>query len=128
VFELANAERQRAGLKPLAAMPQLTRIAHQRSQDMAQRDYFDHRDPQTGALLFAELYAQKDLVGGGENLFLTQGQAAQIPESAVAWWVGSSSHRRNMLDPSFKWAGVGVVIRDSRVYITQVFLPAQDPG
>jgi uncharacterized protein YkwD len=126
VLSLVNAERQKAGAKLLSTMPELTQIAQRRSQDMAKRGYFDHCDPQTGALLFVEMYAKKDLVGGGENLFMTEGQVAQISQSAVGWWMGSSSHQRNMLNPSYRWSGVGVFIRGSRVYITQVFLPDQD--
>jgi uncharacterized protein YkwD len=117
-----NMERRKAGLKALAVQPVLAQIAQQRSQDMAKRNYFDHYDPKTGKLAFVRLFAKRGLGGGGENLFLIQGQVDQIPESAVAWWMSSSSHRKNILDPSFGKTGVGVVVQTPRVYITQVFL------
>ncbi len=50
-FARINAERQARGLPPLAWDEGLYQAALARARDMWERKYFDHRDPQSGALL-----------------------------------------------------------------------------
>jgi uncharacterized protein YkwD len=122
VIHLVNERRGELGLAPLQLHPELAEIARRRSLDMAQRGYFDHRDPVTRELLAFKWMAQRGLERGGENLFLTGVQSSQAAESAVDWWMDSRAHHANVMHPSYRYTGVGVVIDSWRIYITQLFL------
>jgi uncharacterized protein YkwD len=45
-----------------------------------------------------------------ENVYWGWGTPLQTPRSAVTWWMNSSAHRANILDPNLKDLGVGVVL------------------
>jgi hypothetical protein len=44
------------------------------------------------------------------NVYWGWGTPLQTPRSAVTWWMNSSGHRANILDPALKDLGVGVVL------------------
>ena len=47
----------------------------------------------------------------------------RLAERAVAGWMGSPGHRKNMLSPSFNETGVGMArADDGSTYITQDFI------
>lgn len=52
----------------------------------------------------------------GENLNV--GNAAVSPETVVASWMGSPDHRRNILDPDFKYLTVGFIFDPNSTYKT----------
>lgn len=113
IFELTNAERVKRGLKPLVWDDELAQIARWRVQDMVERGYYSHYDPQTGELLFAKRCATC-----GENLaegYVPTGRAF------VDMWLGSPGHRANMLDPQWTAIGVGVARRRATYVAVQVF-------
>ena len=49
VLDLTNAERQKAGLKPLQTDAKLMNSAPQKSTDMASKGYFSHTSPTYGS-------------------------------------------------------------------------------
>lgn len=49
VVELTNAERQKQGLKPLQIDGTLSKSARAKSQDMKDKNYFDHQSPTYGS-------------------------------------------------------------------------------
>ncbi|MCY8658623.1 CAP domain-containing protein, partial [Bacillus spizizenii] len=49
VVELTNAERQKQGLKPLQIDETLSKSARAKSQDMKDKNYFDHQSPTYGS-------------------------------------------------------------------------------
>jgi uncharacterized protein YkwD len=121
VVRLINEQRRAAGVAPLKIDPALVQVARLRGQDMVQRQYFSHLDPQTGDLLFHTLLLERGIEGGGENLFLVEGQLVQVAERAVAWWMSSHSHAQNVVRATYRRTGVGVVASGVRLYITQIF-------
>jgi len=120
VLDLTNAERQNAGLPPLAPSPQLTQAAQTYSQVLASSDCFAHtcgpvpdfaaRDAQAGYATFRDI---------GENI--AAGYAT--PEEVVAGWMASPGHRENILSPDFTDMGVGMVSGGGQygIYWTQEF-------
>ena len=126
VLDLVNAQRQQAGLCPLKASSTLVGIARTRSQDMAARGALSHHDPETYELAAFKLLAQEGLHGGGENLYLAQGLTEGVPQAVVTWWMGSRTHRANLLGSDYGYTGVGVALGpDREVYVTQILLQAQ---
>lgn len=121
VWQQINQRRELGGIRKLHLNSTCTRIARLRSRDMADRQYLDHYDPQTGELLLAQLLGQFKRNGGGENIFMIQGDNPDIASSAVTWWMQSRPHQLALLNPDFRATGVGVVVHGNQVYITQVF-------
>jgi uncharacterized protein YkwD len=115
VVALTNAERAKAGCKPLTVDPRLITSALRHSQDMSRRGYFEHESPEGTDFSDREKAAGFRGRGGGENIAKGQETATEV----MADWMSSPGHRRNILDCSFTSIGVGYVA-DGR-YWTQNF-------
>jgi uncharacterized protein YkwD len=97
VMNLVNVLRERAGRVHLARSGALAAYAQRRSLEMAsagllQHDLTDGRFP----------FAPRDR-GAGETLAM-----GLSPQDTVTRWLNSPMHRRTMLAPRFRVAGVGV--------------------
>jgi uncharacterized protein YkwD len=54
----------------------------------------------------------------GENL----AYGFRTPEAVVKAWMASEGHRRNILDPDFKYIGIGYYVNENgRIYCSQLF-------
>ncbi|MFC3231054.1 CAP domain-containing protein, partial [Marinibaculum pumilum] len=122
-----NADRQAAGLPPLALSERLNRTAQVHADDMASRNYFDHASPE------GETAKERFLAAGGspwlavaENLAHCQGCAGEVGAARIArlqaGWMASTDHRRNLLGAAFERFGFGIA-RDGAdgLYAVQVF-------
>ncbi|MEO5562127.1 MAG: CvpA family protein [Chitinophagaceae bacterium] len=104
MLELVNEERAKAGLKPVKADPELTRVARNHSQDMFKRGYFAHMNPD-GQDPFDRMKASNvQFRAAGENLAL-----AQTLEIAHINLMNSPGHRANILNPAFGRLGIGIL-------------------
>lgn len=123
VFELINKARVKNGLNPLKFENMAYKAALDHSKDMAKRKYFSHTNPEgKGVLPRIEKYGFSLMNRRiGENISKNKGYAD--PASiAVSGWLKSPGHRKNIMEPKFKYSGVGIT-RDSdgAIYFTQVF-------
>ncbi|MGP3926220.1 CAP domain-containing protein [Streptomyces sp. 8N616] len=116
VLSLVNKERKQAGCRPVAADPELADLAGAFSEDMADRGFFDHTDPdgenpwdRAGVLGIIGL--------GGENI--ARGQ--HDPQAVMDAWMESPGHRANILNCDYKKLGVGAVFGDGGPWWTQDF-------
>ncbi|KUP33644.1 MULTISPECIES: CAP domain-containing protein [Bacillus] len=116
VVELTNAERQKQGLKPLQIDETLSKSAHAKSQDMKDKNYFDHQSPTYGSPFDMMKSFGISYKTAGENI--AKGQ--KTPEEVVKAWMNSEGHRKNILNPNFTHIGVGYV--ESGSYWTQQFI------
>jgi len=106
VIELVNQERAVAGLPPLKENDALSLAAQAHSQTMADGDFFDHTDPQTGSTPGDRVTSAGYVwTAVAENI----GLGYDSPEAAVAGWMQSEGHRANILDPEFREIGAGYV-------------------
>ena len=101
---LVNRERAEQGLRPLAADPELTKVARAHSQDMLARSYFSHVTPEGGRLDARLRRADVTYLVAGENLALAQTLAI-----AHRGLMNSPGHRANILQPKFGRLGIGVL-------------------
>jgi uncharacterized protein YkwD len=114
---LVNEERAKVGAPPLTIDPALTRSARAHSEDMWQRQYFAHVNPDGHDPFDRMLAADAIFLGAGENLAL-----APTTELAHIGLMNSPGHRRNILDPNFTRVGIGII--DGGIYgkmVTQNF-------
>ncbi|WP_369217404.1 CAP domain-containing protein [Streptomyces flavofungini] len=116
VLTLVNEERAKAGCRPVTADSGLASLAGRFSTDMAERDFFDHTDPD-GATPWdrAEKAGITDL--GGENIARGQANARSVMDA----WMNSSGHRANILNCDYKTLGVGVHFGAGGPWWTQDF-------
>lgn len=114
LLDLANGERQRAGLGPLTSRDDMVSIAIAHSRQMAQTGDIFH-----STSFFAP--AVKNLLNAavrGENVAYN----SDI-DNVHARLMASAGHRANILDPRFSVVGFGVVrATDGRYFITQNFI------
>jgi uncharacterized protein YkwD len=103
VLALTNAERAKAGIKPLILNAKLNSVAHAHSKSMAIDDFFSH----TGADGSNPFERIED--GGyhyqraAENI----GAGYSTPESIVSAWMNSPGHRANILNADLRDIGIG---------------------
>ena len=112
VLVLLNAERTKRGLAPLRRNAMLDEAASWQSHDMVLHRYFNHRRP-GGPGLVQRIRRSGYLRGAGswtvgENIAWAEAQLAS-PAHLVADWMASRGHRENILDPSFRNIGIGLV-------------------
>src|SRR5699024_2120590 len=105
MFELTNVERVNNGLDPLEVDYELSRVAREKSRDMAENFYFDHNSPVYGSPFDMMRSYGITYHTAGENI--AKGQRS--PEEVVQGWMNSSGHRANILNPNFTHIGVGFV-------------------
>ncbi|MDD2432605.1 MAG: CAP domain-containing protein [Clostridia bacterium] len=101
---LINAERAKAGVKPLVLKPELVKIARIKSQEMIDENYFSHvsptyGDPFTMLKNFGIKYGY-----AGENL-----AGNPTVENAHQSLMASSGHKKNILNPNYTHVGIGIV-------------------
>uniref|UniRef100_UPI002018259A CAP domain-containing protein n=1 Tax=Streptomyces sp. I05A-00742 TaxID=2732853 RepID=UPI002018259A len=103
VVALVNAERAKAGCRPLRADARLTSLAQSMSDDMARRDFFDHTDPD-GRSPWDRAVRRGIKNLGGENI----ARGHPDPHTVVDAWMRSAGHRQNILNCDYRSLGVGV--------------------
>ncbi|MEU3527668.1 CAP domain-containing protein [Streptomyces sp. NPDC038707] len=115
VLRLVNAERDKAGCRPLTLNPALTKAAQAHSEDMAAHRNMSHTgsdgsDP--GLRITGAGYTWSSY---GENVAYGYTTAEQV----MAGWMASPGHRANILNCGFQEIGVGLAQPGS--YWTQDF-------
>ncbi|MFE0675112.1 CAP domain-containing protein [Streptomyces sp. NPDC058867] len=116
VLKLVNEERAKVGCSAVAANSALADLAAAFSQDMADRDFFDHTDPD-GQSPWDRAAAAGITNLGGENIARGQADAAAVMDA----WMNSPGHRANILNCDFKTLGVGVQFGTGGPWWTQNF-------
>ncbi len=89
---------------PLEMQGNLRTSARAHSQDMGVQNFFDHTNPFTGTNPFQRMQAA-GFQGGtmGENIAAGQSSPAQV----VDGWMNSPGHCKNIMQPGFRYLGVG---------------------
>lgn len=109
---LLNAERRARGLGPLRADRALRRAALEHSEDMVERDFFEHENPDGlgphGRIVRAGYRLRRGGFSTGENL--ATGDPG-TPAAMVDGWMHSPGHRKNILRAGFEEIGIGIVPR-----------------
>ncbi len=103
-----NAIRESKGLRLLQMDDRLNRAAQLHSDDMAARDFFDHKTPDG-----ARMTDRADAFGYNWRRLLENIAAGQHDvKQAITGWMNSPDHRAAILDDAVKDAGMGYTFRD----------------
>ena len=108
VVALVNVERAKQGLGALAIKRDITRVARSHSDRMASQDNL-HHNPDFSTEITGWTRVSEN-VGVGPSV-----------QRIHAALMDSTGHRRNILDDKVTEIGVGVTLRNGRVWITQNF-------
>jgi uncharacterized protein YkwD len=108
---LINKVRVRNGESPLSDNAKLDAAAQGHSEDMVDRDYFDHTTP-SGEAFDTRITATGYVPSGwsyelGENIECGTLSLA-TPAAAVNGWMNSPEHRANILNGEFRDSGIGL--------------------
>lgn len=108
IFDLVNAEREKAGLKPLVRDARLDGTAQERADDMTSRNYFSHYDPITGESLVDIKPIVTDCAEASENISNAIYQSPDMNKSVVDSWMLSKLHHDAILLADYDNAGIGL--------------------
>ncbi|MCB1325003.1 MAG: CAP domain-containing protein [Spirochaetales bacterium] len=129
VFEAVNRERAAANVSRLSASVEMQTIARLHSHNMVAQAFFSHTD-QANRSPFDRMrayYPDLRWCAAGENIAYNYGDSpARVAENLMTAWLRSPGHRANMLNPRFRYMGVGVVEADGAYYATQNFYAGCD--
>ncbi|RYZ25100.1 MAG: hypothetical protein EOO10_19170 [Chitinophagaceae bacterium] len=109
MLQLVNEERTKRGLPPVAADPEMTKVARAHSVDMFARGYFSHYTPEKKDPFDRMKQAGVKFLTAGENLAL--GRTLKICHEGL---MNSPGHKANILNPSFGRLGIGIM--DGGIY------------
>ncbi len=122
MLNLINNVRAQHGLGQLTVVQSLTDIARTRCQDMVSRGYFSHYTPE--GTTFFNIMRNNGISwsNAGENLGNSNPASYGTPNAFINAWLGSPSHRDNMLRSHYKYIGVGIIDGGGRRVVTTIFL------
>lgn len=125
LFSHSNDARSKRGLSTLSWDSGLAAIARGHSRDMAERTFFEHVNPDgcdSSCRVEQASYAYSAVA---ENLFFevdSEGiDAVAVADNALANWLDSTAHRRNLLSVEMTHTGIGVVQAGNTVYVTALY-------
>lgn len=117
VLDLVNAEREQAGAGSLTLNPQLNQAAQRHALDLARQGRLSHTGSDGSTMQTRIEATEYQWSAIGENIAMGQTD----PQAVMNSWMGSSGHRRNILNPRFSELGLGYVEAEGRKYWVQVF-------
>jgi len=120
-LNLINWERTSRSLSALTMNTSLRTVARNHSQDMVNRGFFSHTNPDGDDPFDRMADAGITYSSAAENIAWNQGYADPV-QTAVTGWMGSSGHAANILTSGFTKTGVGIAVTGGgKYYFTQVF-------
>lgn len=118
IFELTNAEREKAGAGPLIRNTKIESLAKNHCADMINRGFFNHENPDGDSPFDRFRKADITYRHAGENIAAGQ----KTPEQAMEEWLSSPGHKDNILNPDYTDIGISVMCGGKYgIYWVQVF-------
>jgi uncharacterized protein YkwD len=113
VLCLINKERSSRGLRRLRANAKLQEAAERHSDNMTEKEFFDHVSP-SGTTPLMRVKASGYLAGAdswavGENIAWGE-QRLSTPAEIMRSWMRSPGHKANILNRQFRHVGIGVAV------------------
>lgn len=117
-FDLLNADRASNGLKALKFNMQLSTLGEKYAQDMINRNYFSHYNPEGQSPFDRMKQAGIVYSYAGENLAINSNVT-----TAERAFMNSPGHKANILSPNYTEVGLGVRYdAKGSVYVVQEFI------
>jgi uncharacterized protein YkwD len=122
IFEKVNQERRALGLEALQLNDRLNHAAQLHSRDMAERQYVGHTNPDGYSFVDrVRLAGVRNAHEMAENVGRHRTKSDPAARM-VRMWMDSPGHRSNIVNPRFRYTGLGVArTADGTLYFTQLF-------
>jgi uncharacterized protein YkwD len=116
MFSYLNQFRTQHGLPSVTLDRRLCRAAGQHAEDMAQYSYFSHRGRRH--FLFASSPGSRAAASGYQWKAIAENICAGYRSVAAAFqsWELSAEHYRNLIDPRYRDAGIGIARSSTKTY------------
>ncbi len=115
---LLNADRRAQGLPDLKVDSRLTNLGEKYAQDMINRNFFAHNNPEGQSPFDRMKQAGISYSYAGENIAINH----SVPAAETAF-MNSSEHRANILNTHYSNVGIGVAYdKNGNVYVAQEFI------
>ena len=105
IVDLANTDRQQAGLAPLSENAVLDRAAQMKARDMMTKGYFEHTSPQGISPWYWFEQSGYDYRYAGENLAIGFVDSSEVNSA----WLASPTHKANILNTNYRETGIAVL-------------------
>lgn len=118
MLDAMNAFRRSQGLNECEYSKVLERAANAHAKDMYDRDFFDHTNPSgegPGDRAIDAGFCRARLVG--ENIAWNYQSVAAVQTG----WENSPPHRENLVNPGFRYVGMGYYLSPNGPYYVQLF-------
>lgn len=116
ILQLVNKERTSRGLKALVLSADISKVAVEKSKDMAIYDYFAHESPNYGSPFDMMHKFGITYRAAGENIAM----GYRTPADVMEGWMNSPGHKANILNKNFNKMGIGMY-NGKTIYWTQQF-------
>lgn len=103
MLDLINAERSKVGAAPLKADLKLMEVAKLKADDMVKNNYFSHTSPTYGSPFDMLNKFGITYQSAAENI--AGNSSVEAAHNAL---MQSEGHRKNILNPSFNYIGIGI--------------------
>lgn len=117
MLDLINAERSKIGAALLSTDIKVTEVAQTKSEDMVKNNYFSHTSPTYGSPFDMLSKFGVTFHGAAENIALNSSV-----ENAHAALMASEGHRKNMLNASYSYIGIGIADSPKGKVFVQMFV------
>lgn len=104
IIDMTNAVRAKAGVGHLVMDARLMRSAQAKANDMAQKSYFDHANPDGYRMIYWIKPTGYEFTLAGENL----ARGFTDIDRLMNGWINSPGHYKNLVEPKFQDMGVGI--------------------
>ncbi len=104
IVAVTNMARSRAGLPPLSVNNKLQSAAGEKSEDMGEKLYFSHENPDGLTPWYWFEKNRYSFLYAGENLAINFTDTDKL----LAAWLKSPEHKENILNPTYRDIGVDV--------------------
>lgn len=119
ILEYVNEYRANAGMSRLKYASSMQKAADIRAAECAES--FSHTRPNGERSYTAVSEQGITFTAFGENIYAAMGKKPTA-KSVVESWMGSSSHKANILSDKFEYMCIGVAVKDDETYVAQLFM------
>ena len=119
VFVEINKIRQENNLSELVYDEDLSKLAREKSVDLASCNEFSHTSKTYGSTRDLLLKYPHLWISGGENI----SKGGENSKDIVDAFLNSPDHKKNILNPDFNKSGIGCFVsQDGTIYLTELFV------
>lgn len=125
LMKLINDHRKDEGMPPLEIMAEVSGVAYAHSEDMCERNFFDHINPDGKDPGDRLNDAGIDWIDSGENIQMLP-FSDNLAEEIDKTFQNSPGHKKNRESDKFTKIGIGIKSCGDQIYVTELFISQEE--